>query len=78
MRMQLENEVITHEMSEIKSMIINTVLQRDALKVEMETWYNEHPSEHFPSMSELVVIDSTLSKLDSFYKKLWDYNNTSI
>ena len=75
MRMQLNNEVITPEMSEIKSMISDTAMQRSALKTEMENWYLKHPREHFPSMNNLILIDSTLSKLDSFYKKLWDYNN---
>lgn len=62
-------------MSEIKSMIAQTVAQRNQLKLDMESWYNEHPKEHFPSMKELILTDSTLSKLDSFYKQLWDYNN---
>ena len=62
-------------MSEIKSMIAQTAMQRNQLKAEMEDWYSEHPREHFPSMKELILIDSTLSKLDSFYKQLWDYNN---
>ena len=75
MRMQLKSEIITPEMSEIKSMIADTALQRNALKMEMESWYEGHPKEHFPSMKDLIIIDSTLSKLDSFYKRLWDYNN---
>lgn len=69
------NEIITPEMSEIKSMIAQTVVQRNNLKQEMESWYEAHPREHFPSMKELILADSTLSKLDSIYKKLWDYNN---
>jgi len=73
--MQLSQEIITPEMSEIKSMIANTVAQRNELKTQMEFWYQKHPKEHFASMNDLVIIDSTLSKLDSFYKKLWDYNN---
>jgi hypothetical protein len=73
--MQLNNEIITPQMSEIKSMIAQTVMERNRLKTEMEDWYNKHPREHFPSMKDLILIDSTLSKLDSFYKQLWDYNN---
>lgn len=75
MRMQLNNEIITPEMSEIRSMIIDTVTQRNQLKLEMEDWYEKYPNKHFPKMKELILTDSTLSKLDSFYKKLWDYNN---
>ena len=76
MRMrQLNNEIITPEMMQIKSMIIETFAQRDAIKNEMEHWYDINPGKHFPKMTELVVTDATLSKLDSFYKQLWDYHN---
>lgn len=75
MRMQLDNQVITPQMSEIKSMIAQTFAQRNQLKTQMESWYSEHPAEHFPAMKELILIDSTLSELDTFYKQLWDYNN---
>jgi len=74
--MQLGNEIITPEMSEIRSMIVNTVVQRNQLKDEMEKWYQEYPNKHFPRMNELSLTDSTLSQLDSSYKQLWDYNNT--
>jgi len=72
---RLNSEVITPEMQQIKSMIIETYAQRDAIKNEMEVWYNTYPGAHFPKMKELVITDATLSKLDSFYKKLWDYHN---
>jgi len=75
MRMQLESQTITPKMSEIKAMIAETVAQRSQLKMQMESWYDEHPTEHFPAMKELILIDSTLSELDTFYKQLWDYNN---
>jgi hypothetical protein len=73
-----KNEVITPEMSEIKSMIANTFTQRNAIKMEMQRWYDEHPKENFPNMKRLIMIDSTLSELDSSYKRLWDYNNLKI
>ncbi|WP_345979054.1 hypothetical protein [Sulfurimonas sp. HSL3-2] len=69
------NEILTTEMQQIKAMIIDTVTQRDAFKTEMELWYQEHPKLHYPNMKNLILIDATLSKLDSFYKKLWDYHN---
>lgn len=71
----LIKEVITPEMQQIKTMIIETFAQRDAIKNEMEVWYNTYPGAHFPKMKDLVVTDATLSKLDSFYKQLWDYHN---
>ncbi|DAB29536.1 MAG TPA: hypothetical protein CFH84_08960 [Sulfurimonas sp. UBA12504] len=71
----LTNEIVTPEMSEIKIMIAQTVAQRNSLKTQMQEWYDEHPREHFPSMQDLMLVDATLSKLDSFYKRLWDYNN---
>lgn len=69
------NEIITPEMSEIKLMIAQTAAQRNVLKEQMQNWYNEHPREHFPKTRDLMLVDATLSKLDSFYKRLWDYNN---
>ena len=72
---RINTEIITPEMQQIKSMIGVTYAQREAIKSEMETWYSIYPGAHFPNMKELVVTDATLSKLDSFYKKLWDYHN---
>ncbi len=74
----LNNEIVTSEMKEIRAMIANTVSKRNSLKSEMQDWYEKYPTNHFPKMNELILTDSTLSKLDSHYKKLWDYNNTKI
>ena len=71
------NEVLTTEMQQIKSMIIDTVTQRNAFKIEMELWYQNNPKLSYPNMKNLILIDATLSKLDSFYKQLWDYHNAS-
>jgi len=71
----VNDEIITPEMMQIKTMIIETFAQREAIKNEMESWYNTYPGNHFPKMTELVVTDATLSRLDSFYKQLWDYHN---
>ena len=76
MRMpQLINEVVTPEMEQIRGMIIETVKRRESIKLEMEAWYDANPRQHFPKMQELIVTDATLSKLDTYYKKLWDYHN---
>ncbi|MBU1642962.1 hypothetical protein KKE54_06335 [bacterium] len=40
----LNNEIITPEMMQIKSMIIDTFVQRDAIKNEMEHWYDIIPA----------------------------------
>ena len=71
------NEVLTTEMQQIRSMIIDTVTQRNAFKIEMELWYQNNPKLNYPNMKNLILIDATLSKLDSFYKQLWDYHNAS-
>ncbi len=71
----LQEQVVTPEMREIQSMIIQTIQVRNRLKDEMQHWYDENPSKHFPKMSELIMSDSTLSKLDSHYKQLWDFHN---
>jgi len=75
MRMQLDQQVITPEMHEIKSMIIQTVQTRNQLKEQMQAWYDKYPKKHFPKMQELILADATLSKLDLHYKKLWDFHN---
>lgn len=69
-------EIITPEMEEIRHMIVQTVAKRNTLKLAMEEWYKTHSSERFTQTSELITIDSTLSQLDSHYKRLWDYHNT--
>jgi hypothetical protein len=71
----LKNEIVTPEMTEIRTMIIDTVKQRESIKNEMEEWYHAYPGQHFPKMHNLIVVDATLSKLDSYYKQLWDYHN---
>lgn len=67
-------EIITAEMEQIRQLIIQTVAKRNALKLEMEQWY-ETNVKRFSRMNELITVDSTLSQLDSHYKRLWDYHN---
>lgn len=78
MRMHVDKQTITPEMNEIKSMIIQTVQTRNNIKEEMQDWYDKNPNKHFPRMQELILADSTLSKLDSHYKKLWDFHNIDV
>ena len=75
MRMRVDEQVITPEMHEIKCLIIQTVQTRNQIKGEMEDWYEKNPTKHFPKMRELILADSTLSELDTHYKKLWDFHN---
>lgn len=70
------NEVITPEMHEIRRLIVETVAKRNSLKVQMEEWYKTHPNARFEYSNELIATDSTLSELDSHYKRLWDYYNS--
>jgi len=67
-------EIITSEMEEIRRLIVATVAKRNALKTEMAQWYEAH-SKRFERTNELITVDSTLSELDSHYKRLWDYHN---
>jgi hypothetical protein len=69
-------EIITGEMEEIRRLITETVAKRNALKSEMAQWYDAH-SERFERANELITIDSTLSELDTHYKRLWDYHNAT-
>ena len=68
------NEIITSEMNEIRRLIAETFAKRDLLKIEMEKWYEKNTS-RFEHTNELMTVDSTLSELDSHYKRLWDYHN---
>ncbi|WP_353573054.1 DUF364 domain-containing protein [Candidatus Albibeggiatoa sp. nov. BB20] len=61
----------TVELSDLKSQIADTVVQRDRLKVEMEQWY-QRGLYRFPKLAELELIDQRLSELDAHYKRLWD------
>lgn len=67
-------ENITAEMEEIRRLIVETVAKRNALKLDMEQWYQTN-NEHYDQANELITVDSTLSQLDSHYKRLWDYHN---
>lgn len=69
------SEVITKEMQELRSMIMQSVAKRNALKEEMKAWYEKYPSVRFEKMPQLIATDAALSELDTHYKKLWDYYN---
>jgi hypothetical protein len=68
-------EVITPEMAQIKMMISETYAKRENLKTQMQEWYDRFPNQHYSKIKDLLLLDSTLSKLDTHYKQLWDYNN---
>lgn len=70
------SEIITPEMNEIRHLIAETFAKRNFLKIEMEKWYEKNSS-RFEYANELMTVDSTLSELDSDYKRLWDYHNTN-
>jgi hypothetical protein len=70
------NEIVTPEMEQIRTMIVETVAKREFLKKQMKDWYENNPNKKFHEFKDLIVIDSVLSELDSHYKRLWDINNT--
>jgi len=69
------NEIITKEMHEIRSLIAETVAKRNALKAEMQEWYDRFPGERFGKLKDLIATDGVLSQLDTHYKLLWDFHN---
>lgn len=71
-------ESVTHEMEQIRVMIAQTVAKRNVIKNEMQEWYDRFPSERFAKARELIVIDNVLSELDTHYKQLWDFHNSTI
>lgn len=68
-------EVITKEMGEIRNLIAETVAKREALKAEMQEWYDRFPGERFGKLADLIATDGVLSVLDTHYKQLWDFHN---
>lgn len=60
------------EMQSCKAIISELYGKREALKNEMDTWYNNASSGRFPRFNELQEIEKTLSQYDSRYKRLWD------
>ncbi|MBU0720122.1 hypothetical protein KJ877_02130 [bacterium] len=69
------NEYMTKEMEQIKIMIAQTVAKREALKLEMKEWYDNNGAKKFLKLKDLIVVDKTLSELDTHYKRLWDQYN---
>lgn len=68
-------EIINNEMHQIRMMIAQTVAKREALKNEMHSWYESFPDQRFTKLQDLFLLDTTLSQLDSQYKRLWDFYN---
>ena len=60
------------EMTQLRSAISKTVMQRDQLKTAMADWYESHPGQRYPHKAELLSLDEKLSGLDSRFKQLWD------
>lgn len=69
------DEIVTSEMTELRHMIADTFARRNALKKEMEEWFDRFPGERFAKLGDLIAIDGVLSELDSRYKMLWDFHN---
>lgn len=69
------SEVVTEEMAQIRLMIAGTVARRNALKSEMEEWFDRFPNERFSRFADLIALDGVLSQLDDHYKRLWDLHN---
>lgn len=68
-------EIITKEMGEVRTLIAETVAKRNALKAEMQEWYERFPNERFARLKDLIATDGVLSALDTHYKQLWDFHN---
>jgi uncharacterized protein len=62
-------------MQEIRGLIAETVAKRNALKIEMQEWYERFPNERFAKFKDLIAADGVLSQLDTHYKQLWDFHN---
>ncbi len=60
------------EMGWIETAISDTVVLREQIKSEMDSWYATHKRGYFPRKTELLTLDTELSKLDCQFKRLWD------
>ena len=68
-------EIVTQEMQEVRRLIAETVAKRNALKLEMQEWYERFPTERFAKFKDLIAVDGVLSQLDTHYKQMWDFHN---
>lgn len=56
----------------LKQRIAGMAGRREALKMDMEAWFDQCPHKAFPRMAELADVDERLSHLDSCFKRQWD------
>ena len=71
----MTEEVVTEEMQQVRHMIANTVAKREALKAEMQEWYERSSNERFSKIKDIIAIDNVLCELDTHYKTMWDFHN---
>ncbi len=64
-------------MHAVKEEIARLAKKRDAMKQEMEKWYVAGNRSRFPKLAELEAVQSSLSRLDSLYKQMWDIRHGS-
>lgn len=62
-------------MATVKSRIAETYARRNALKAEMEAWYQAGNGKRFHKLEQLTAIDAELSALDACFKRMWDARN---
>ncbi|MCG8055536.1 MAG: DUF364 domain-containing protein [Candidatus Thiodiazotropha endolucinida] len=62
------------ELTRLKGAIGSIFNQREALKKEIEDWYQQH-NHPYPDKQKLLQLDQQLSLLDSRYKQKWDRLN---
>ena len=55
-----------------RSMIAATVAERENLKRDMASWYEQGNSQRFPGFENLQAVDQRLSRLDTCFKRMWD------
>jgi hypothetical protein len=62
-------------MATVKARIAETHARRNALKAEMEAWYQAGNGKRFHKLEHLTAIDAELSALDACFKRMWDARN---
>ncbi len=60
-------------MERVKAEISDLAKQRDTLKQQMEQWYGSGQTRRFDALDELEAVQASLSRLDTVYKRMWDF-----
>ncbi len=68
----------TNSMAWLKNQISQDYTDRQQLNLAMEQWYGSGKQGRFPEFDRLNQVTTKLSRMDSYYKRLWDTSISAI